>query len=62
MGQSTILPVIHTITIGTVGNNNGVNNGHVTCKQIFSESVTDHVKQHTMFVMFFNEVFSSNYL
>ena len=56
MGQSTILPVIHTITIGTMRNNNGGNNGHVAYKQTFSESVTDHVKQHTIFVMFFNEV------
>ena len=44
MGQSTIESVIHTITIGTMQNNNRVNNGDVTCKQTFSESVTDHVK------------------
>ena len=37
MGDGPILPIIHTVTIETMLNNNGVNKGHwiknVTCKQ-----------------------------
>ena len=40
MGPSCILPIIHTVTIGTVLNFNGGNNGHgimiVICKQTLS--------------------------
>ena len=40
MDLSSILSIIHTITIGTMRNFNGGNNGHglknVTCKQTFT--------------------------
>ena len=41
MNNGSFLSVIHTVTIDTMLNNNGVNNGHgpkkVTCKQGFKD-------------------------
>ena len=35
MGDGPILSIIHTVIIGTMLNNNSVNNEYVTCKQTF---------------------------
>ena len=37
-GLSSIMTVIHTVTIGTMLNNNSVNHGNVTCRLLLDRS------------------------